>query len=321
MSLVELLSVSADGSVLTVGGADLLDGTPIYDIKPYISLFESKPHCRMPQWVVGDALPSDALPSDALLGAAAGVSAPGAAAAAVWASGTAWTAEADAQLDAIVASGAAAAAAVAAAAASSSKDKRRRVASSGPGAAAAFPCRFYAPTAADAAALRRTLTELCDMQDFRSQHQRALGATDYNFTFDGLRVAIVVEADTVAAPAAALAAAGAGAGAGAKRTGTKARAGAMTRSRSRAPADLGADAGAAAAAAAEEDDEGGRGGSEGRGRRRAPEQSDKMTQPVQTSVPGGAIPRSQLRIKIIGVERAETSAEASAETTASNADA
>lgn len=37
LSSVRLLDVAADGSTLTVGGADLLDGTPIFDVKPYIA--------------------------------------------------------------------------------------------------------------------------------------------------------------------------------------------------------------------------------------------------------------------------------------------
>lgn len=31
------------GTVLIVGGADLLDGTPIFDIKPYIPYSDSRP--------------------------------------------------------------------------------------------------------------------------------------------------------------------------------------------------------------------------------------------------------------------------------------
>ena len=34
------------GPVLTVGGADLLDGTPIYDIKPYLPYVDSHPDAR-----------------------------------------------------------------------------------------------------------------------------------------------------------------------------------------------------------------------------------------------------------------------------------
>ena len=35
-----------DGPVLTVGGADLMDGTPIYDIKPYLPHIDSHPEAR-----------------------------------------------------------------------------------------------------------------------------------------------------------------------------------------------------------------------------------------------------------------------------------
>ena len=45
LSSVRLLSVERDEkrSVLTVAGADLLDGTPIYDIKPYLPFSDSHP--------------------------------------------------------------------------------------------------------------------------------------------------------------------------------------------------------------------------------------------------------------------------------------
>ncbi len=41
MSLVELTGI--DGLVLSVGGLDLLDGTPVLDIKPYIPYADSRP--------------------------------------------------------------------------------------------------------------------------------------------------------------------------------------------------------------------------------------------------------------------------------------
>ena len=44
LSLVELVSV--DFPIVRVRGADLLDGTPIYDIKPYLPWAESKPEAR-----------------------------------------------------------------------------------------------------------------------------------------------------------------------------------------------------------------------------------------------------------------------------------
>ena len=49
LSCVELIEVKDDeenGDVLIVGGADLLDNTPIYDIKPYLAYSDSKPNAR-----------------------------------------------------------------------------------------------------------------------------------------------------------------------------------------------------------------------------------------------------------------------------------
>ena len=46
LSCVRLLGVEPagpEGPVLTVGGADLLDGTPIYDIKPYVPYADAHP--------------------------------------------------------------------------------------------------------------------------------------------------------------------------------------------------------------------------------------------------------------------------------------
>ena len=49
LSCVKLLRVdweAEDGPVLIVAGADLLDGTPIYDIKPYLPYVDSHPEAR-----------------------------------------------------------------------------------------------------------------------------------------------------------------------------------------------------------------------------------------------------------------------------------
>ena len=49
LSCVRLLAVETDpalGPVLRVGGADLMDGTPIYDIKPYLPYADAKPEAR-----------------------------------------------------------------------------------------------------------------------------------------------------------------------------------------------------------------------------------------------------------------------------------
>lgn len=49
MSCVTLENIelhTPEGPVLTVGGADLLDGTPILDIKPYVPLSDCRPQAR-----------------------------------------------------------------------------------------------------------------------------------------------------------------------------------------------------------------------------------------------------------------------------------
>ncbi|MGN0452801.1 MAG: tRNA (N6-threonylcarbamoyladenosine(37)-N6)-methyltransferase TrmO [Ruminococcus sp.] len=48
LSCVKLLSVehTQRGTVLRVSGADLMNGTPIYDIKPYLSFTDSHPDAR-----------------------------------------------------------------------------------------------------------------------------------------------------------------------------------------------------------------------------------------------------------------------------------
>lgn len=49
LSCVELLEIrktASDGTVLIVAGADLMDGTPIYDIKPYIPYADAKPEAK-----------------------------------------------------------------------------------------------------------------------------------------------------------------------------------------------------------------------------------------------------------------------------------
>lgn len=49
LSSVRLLRIedtTQDGLVLVVSGADLLDGTPIYDIKPYLSYSDAHPEAR-----------------------------------------------------------------------------------------------------------------------------------------------------------------------------------------------------------------------------------------------------------------------------------
>jgi tRNA-Thr(GGU) m(6)t(6)A37 methyltransferase TsaA len=47
LSAVRLLDIDTrSGVVLTLGGADVLNGTPVYDIKPYLPFVDSVPHAR-----------------------------------------------------------------------------------------------------------------------------------------------------------------------------------------------------------------------------------------------------------------------------------
>ena len=46
VTLEEVILHSPEGPVLVVGGADLLDGTPIYDIKPYLPYVDCHPDAR-----------------------------------------------------------------------------------------------------------------------------------------------------------------------------------------------------------------------------------------------------------------------------------
>ena len=51
MSVVEMLDFSAETGEIVVKGLDALDGTPVLDIKPYISNFDSYPQASIPDWV------------------------------------------------------------------------------------------------------------------------------------------------------------------------------------------------------------------------------------------------------------------------------
>ena len=46
LELVEIRDTEDEGTVLFVKGADMLDGTPIYDIKPYLPFTDSHPDAR-----------------------------------------------------------------------------------------------------------------------------------------------------------------------------------------------------------------------------------------------------------------------------------
>lgn len=42
-----------DGDVVRVEGLDLIDGTPVLDIKPYIPLYDAVPKAKLPKWARG----------------------------------------------------------------------------------------------------------------------------------------------------------------------------------------------------------------------------------------------------------------------------
>ena len=39
------------GNILRVEGLDVIDGTPVIDIKPYISGYDSVANTKMPPWI------------------------------------------------------------------------------------------------------------------------------------------------------------------------------------------------------------------------------------------------------------------------------
>ncbi|OWY38326.1 tRNA (N6-threonylcarbamoyladenosine(37)-N6)-methyltransferase TrmO [Xenophilus sp. AP218F] len=76
LSLVELLAVETDdGARLRLAGADLLDGTPVLDVKPYIPFVEARPEARG-GFVDGPPPQLDVHWSDAALGQLAALSDP-----------------------------------------------------------------------------------------------------------------------------------------------------------------------------------------------------------------------------------------------------
>lgn len=41
------------GSTLSVEGLDLVDGTPVLDVKPYIAVYDAVPDAKLPRWAQG----------------------------------------------------------------------------------------------------------------------------------------------------------------------------------------------------------------------------------------------------------------------------
>jgi tRNA (Thr-GGU) A37 N-methylase len=49
LSLARIVKIQDD--TIFLAGADLIDGTPILDIKPYVSEYDSCPEARVPSWL------------------------------------------------------------------------------------------------------------------------------------------------------------------------------------------------------------------------------------------------------------------------------
>ena len=54
--------VAVEGDALLLAGADLVDGTPVLDVKPYLPFCDGVPAAAAPPWV-RPALPSPRAPS------------------------------------------------------------------------------------------------------------------------------------------------------------------------------------------------------------------------------------------------------------------
>jgi tRNA (Thr-GGU) A37 N-methylase len=51
LSIGRVVSVDVNAGTLTLAGADLVDGTPVIDLKPYVPFCDSIPTAFAPEWV------------------------------------------------------------------------------------------------------------------------------------------------------------------------------------------------------------------------------------------------------------------------------
>jgi len=51
MTVCRLLGI--EGSILRLEGLDLVDGTPVLDIKPYVAYYDAIPKAKLPKWARG----------------------------------------------------------------------------------------------------------------------------------------------------------------------------------------------------------------------------------------------------------------------------
>jgi tRNA (adenine37-N6)-methyltransferase len=45
--------IGIEGGAVTVEGLDLVDGTPVIDLKPYIAFYDARPDATLPRWAEG----------------------------------------------------------------------------------------------------------------------------------------------------------------------------------------------------------------------------------------------------------------------------
>merc|ERR1719161_2194749 len=51
LSLAKVEEIDFRAGTVTLGGLDVIDGTPCFDLKPYLPTYESIPEAIVPQWV------------------------------------------------------------------------------------------------------------------------------------------------------------------------------------------------------------------------------------------------------------------------------
>jgi tRNA (Thr-GGU) A37 N-methylase len=51
MLLLQVIEVDAAAGVLVLGGVDIVDGSPVLDVKPYVPFSDALPGATAPNWV------------------------------------------------------------------------------------------------------------------------------------------------------------------------------------------------------------------------------------------------------------------------------
>ena len=46
--------IGLEGGTVTVEGLDLIEGTPVLDLKPYIAFYDARPDATLPRWAEGE---------------------------------------------------------------------------------------------------------------------------------------------------------------------------------------------------------------------------------------------------------------------------